>query len=525
MGDVVSWGLINSVKKAVKKLQSTVEGLDVETPLENGLNEMQGALNTAITKIEEQVDGMEETVNNAPVGGPMPYVLDTGNFSAESVENGIKLTYKATIHEKSAWGVTVPCGSVPPYGIMIRYGTDGFPRTPNEGILAVDDTDIVDKTTKGPSNDDGLYGKTKTFTVVGLTSNTLYYFSAFPYSYDKVFNTNYGLAGTNQASNNTQRKTCQWTGTKGTLTVTITQDYDYKTLGEITVTATPTAGGDPVSASRTGAGNVSLSLDGGEYTVSFSACNYYTTPESQTIDVVAGKPNTASAEYIVIKGLSNYSWKEIKQISSDGNADKIFAIHETKLVTIGSDKFTMEIAALNYDFTSNSLSSKKIGISFLSKELVGKHNFNDTVEKIGFPGSDIDTYLNGEFYNTIEAEVRSVITPAYRWYLTTTGKNGQWYQSKIWLPRASDISFSHQYAEYETEQDMGASHFPIFTSYESRAKKYKNNPKRYYVGTIVKERYNDNEYYNQICAIAANDGEDTYTTCNSGECFCIGFCV
>lgn len=317
MADPIAWGLeiINGQK--TDKVQDTLDGIDFETPLENGLNEIQSALNTAITQIEEQVDGMEETINNAPIGGPLPFALDDDNFKAESVAEGIKLTYKATMNLDNASTDNNLCGTIAPYGIMIRYATDHYPRTPKDGLLAVDDTDIVDTSAKmvmGTS-----YGKQKSYTLVGLTSNQTYYLSAFPYSYYGMYNINSGMDGNTVVRANSQRTTCTWTGTAATLTVTITQNNDYKALGEITATLTPTAGGDPLTQSRTGAGNVVFSnVTAGEYMLSFSELKYFVVPESQEITLIAGQPNTTTAQYVFDTNLNSYTWDEISQFLADG---------------------------------------------------------------------------------------------------------------------------------------------------------------------------------------------------------------
>lgn len=498
---------IEDVKDAVQDVQTSVNSLS--STMQSGMSDLQ-----------DSVEEMQTAVQNAPVGGPMPYVLDTGNFSAESVENGIKLTYKATIHEKSAWGVTVPCGSVPPYGIMIRYGTDGFPRTPNEGILAVDDTDIVDKTTKGPSNDDGLYGKTKTFTVVGLTSNTLYYFSAFPYSYDKVFNTNYGLAGTNQASNNTQRKTCQWTGTKGTLTVTITQDYDYKTLGEITVTATPTAGGDPVSASRTGAGNVSLSLDGGEYTVSFSAYDYYTAPESQTINVTAGQPNTLSVEYKASRNLNDYSWSDLEEIGNAGGHKVLFKVLDEKTIMANNKITVMRLDAFDQDDLSDG--SGKANYSFVCKNCTTKlMAFKDTTSGSnnfkGYADSDVKKWLENTVYNNFEEDLKVAIKSVSKMCSRYASHydDVEYYQMdlKMWVPSIREVNLSNG---NDTTQN-----YPAFTDNNSRKKKIGDTEEygEWWLRDVLGDTFND---HNNIVN-KSGTRERTYYNWDAYVVF--GFCI
>lgn len=263
--------------------------------------------------------------------GPMPFPIDSGKFTAESSEEGILLKYTATIMPSQSSDEMTTIGSVTPYGIMIRYATDGYPRTPKEGILAVDDTDLFDKKalTKGGTI---TYGKEKTLTVVGLTNGETYYFSAFPYSYSGTFNTNYGknVNGDNYA--NSQRVSCQWTGTKGTLTVNVTQDYNYKPLGEYTITLTPTSGGEAITKTHSGTGEVQITLDGGEYTMSATAPQYFKTPENKTVNVVGGQNQTESITFNLTISVQDLSWDEIKQVTNDGNAEKLFEVGSSKTI-------------------------------------------------------------------------------------------------------------------------------------------------------------------------------------------------
>lgn len=475
---------IEDVKSAVQDVQTSVNSLS--STMQSGMSNLQDS-------VEESLGQVQTTVENAPVGGPIPYIIDTGKFKAESVEEGIKLTYIATIHAKTDWDQFTARGSVPPYGVMIRYGTDGFPRTPNEGILAVDDTDIVDKTAKGPVTGNGLYGKTKTFTVVGLTNNTLYYFSAFPYSYNKVFNINYGPLGADLSTNNSQRKTCTWTGTKGTLTVTITQDYNYKTLGEITVTATPTAGGSAVSASRTGAGTVALSLDGGEYTVSFSAHNYYTTPESQTINVTAGQNNTASAEYKIIVGLENYTWEEVQAIAAGGDAKHFFSVGDKKTTSVGTvgnsnnygtiytdgDILGGNIVLKNLEATivainaHQTTSGTKNNVTFCVLDMPLR--CKDQTRSMNWSQSCLRTCLN-ERKSEFLPEIHQYLIEVYNTlagfdvYDGDTGRKSYRCNDYIYVPSISNASSAS--AVYDVmEEKAGGTHYPYFSSNEKRTLK------------------------------------------------------
>lgn len=70
-------------------------------------------------------------------------------------------------------------------GVMVRMSTEGYPAAANDGVLVVNNTNL------------GAYENTP-FTVTGLTAGTKYYFSAFPYSSQEVFNLS-GGDGANRA--------------------------------------------------------------------------------------------------------------------------------------------------------------------------------------------------------------------------------------------------------------------------------------------------------------------------------------
>ena len=60
-------------------------------------------------------------------------------------------------------------------GVMIRMGEDGYPASTTEGTLVIDNKEL------------GKYA-TEEYTVSGLTEGKTYYFSAFPYSSQGVYN-------------------------------------------------------------------------------------------------------------------------------------------------------------------------------------------------------------------------------------------------------------------------------------------------------------------------------------------------
>lgn len=313
---------IEDVKSAVQNVQSSV-------------NSLSSTMQSGMSNLQDSVEEMQTAVQNVPAG-PLPCPASLGY--AKSVEDGIEvqvIVLEANVPlymKEEGLGLAAHPLSMfaAPKGIMVRYSTEGYPLSESEGELAF----VVENAryTSGSDVPDRL-GVVQT--VTGLTNGEKYYFSAFTYGYNGLFN-NVMYGHTTDDTSLSNYTTCSYTGNKGTLTVDVTQDYDYKTLGEFTATLTPSSG-SAKTQTRTGPGNVVFAgLDAGTYTLSFSAETYFTTPASQQITITAGQPNTTSAEYKLSAMIADYSWSEIKQISDSGKGEEMFSIGDVKSVRVTS---------------------------------------------------------------------------------------------------------------------------------------------------------------------------------------------
>ena len=397
MADPIAWGLeiINGQK--TDKVQDTLDGLDFETPLENGL------------------DKIQEAVDKSPAGCAAPWLE---SISAASQEDGIKVTYKARFMQGRV-NSTENWLFAQTKGVMVRYSSERYPMNRNEGTLAFVDEDLFTVDENGV-----VTAKTKTYTLVGLTTNTKYYISAFPYStfnaYNETLNQN---NGSNQNLNNTTF--CTWVGTAATLTVTITQDLDIFDLGEITVTLTPTAGGDALTQSRTGPGDVVFSgITSGQYTLSFSAETNFTAPDSQEIDLLAGVPNIKTVQYTVNTNLSDYTWGQIVDLSESGVANQLFSVNDTKDLPLAGNynySVTMEIVGFNHD---NLASSGKAGITFGMKGCMRTNQaIHSPRSNTEYVKTNIHSTLNGAIYNSFPEELRTGIKQVKKKTVSYPGRN------------------------------------------------------------------------------------------------------
>lgn len=480
MSDPISWGLLASIKKLVKSVKTSVDNIDlspVTGAVEDIATDLGQDMDELVANVGAEVDEMKEAVENAPAG-PFPFVMN--KFQVNSVDEGIKITYKANNSASITSGNDKEnaVGSIEPRGVMIRYSDDHYPATPTDGLLAVDDTDIVDDASATGNT------KEKTYTLPGLTNNQLYYFSAFPYSYSGVFNTNCGFSG----DTSRHRKTCSYTGNKGTLTVDVTQDYDYETLGEFTVTLTPSSG-NAKTQTRTGPGQVVFAgLDAGAYTLSFETKQRFTTPTSQQIVITAGQPNTASAEYKASKTLNDYSWSTINQIAQDGLFSTFFKVGDVKTEsTTLYGNVEMQVVGTNHDLLSATTSANKAKISFMSKNVVFQKKMNEINSSdcsYGYITSDLKSYLDSTVYNSLSEDLRQNIKTVYKYICKgpTGFCGGDWVPLKLWIPRVQEVTDVNSNVVID-EKGNGAKLYSYFSTTTKRRKQYNSENCSYWTSS------------------------------------------
>lgn len=457
---------------------------------------------------------MEEIVNNAPVGIPAPAM---NVFRSESVEEGIKLTYKINAVTPTYGTNSIPqtsdnCATPASItkGVMVRYSTEKYPTSINDGVLAFVDEDVYeeDYSTYNYRN-----AKQKSKVVTGLTTGNTYYISAFPYSTYNVYNT---AAGASEGNNSGNRTKCQWTGTKGTLTVNVTQDYDYKQLGEYTATLTPTAGGEAITKTQSGATTVVFSgLEAGEYKLSFSTPQYFTAPENQSVTVVAGQSQTVDKVFeFTPPSLSDASWSEIDNLSSIAN--NFWSVGDTKDIVVSGETLTVEIIGFNHDDLADG--SGKAGITFGMKNLMANtRNMNPTNTNAGgYEKSEMFSYVNTTIFQGMDSELKNVIKEVKK--DVDGGQSSSVYKLNIKVFLFSETEVFGTSNEYKE-----GSKYSRFTSNSIRTKKLSNGTgdgENWYLRTSDKVR----QYWTGVRGDhSGQNGTLMYPMNNNGVCF--GFCV
>lgn len=500
---------VDEVGTKVDNVNTTIEGLPQE--VQNQLNAFKATIDELKKNVEDTLADVQETVENSPAGAPAPALK---SFSAESQEDGIKITFTA---HGACTGKSY--GSEDNYddirsitkGVMFRYSDSEYPLTHNDGNLGFYTEDIYTISSYGTRRPKEVSG-----VITGLTNGKTYYISAFPYSNYNVFNDG---AGVMQGNGSVNRQTCQWTGTKGTLTVNVTQDYDCKPLGEYTATMTPTAGGEAITKTQSGSATVVfIGLEAGEYTLSFSAPQYFTAPQSESVTVVSGQSQTVDKVFTFSAGtLSDASWELIDELSKQ--ASNFWSIGDTKDIVVSGETITVEIIGFNHDDLSDG--SGKAGITFGMKNLMAnqKRMNRKNTNAGSYAGSEMNTYVGTTFYNGMPAEVRNVIKSVKKVTGNSTG-SGSWTGTrtdnfKTWLFSEAEVFGTKKHSVGNE-----GSKYARFTSNSLRIKKLSNGSSAY--DWWLRSPILDNT--SAFCGVNTNgDGSSYNATYSSGVC--VGFCV
>lgn len=162
-------------------------------------------------------------------------------------------------------------------GVMIRMGEDGYPANTTEGTLVIDNKDL------------GAY-ESEAFVVEGLTEGKTYYFSAFPYSSQGVYNLSSNEA--NRASSSPED------GEKVTVTINID---DTSAFNGVTVTCVDETDSSYTASTMLTPTNRTASFVvpiGHTYHVEYGAEDGYSKPEDTASKVsVAGAETSYEATY------------------------------------------------------------------------------------------------------------------------------------------------------------------------------------------------------------------------------------
>lgn len=494
MTDPISWALLAGIEESVGKIDTA----NIETVVTDTSAKLTQSMEKLAADVKKETSEMHTVVAQAPSGVPAPSLAA---FSAASAADGISVTVTAndsTVESNSAKNVLAVTK-----GVMVRYSDVGYPKNKEDGVLAFADDDLFDVNTAGTR-----VAKAKTHKVTGLTLNSTYYFSAFPYSTGMVYNEQLG------APNVTN---CKWTGIKGNLTVNVTTNNPAFSLDQYTISLKPT-NGDAITKQQTGIGNVVFSdIDAGVYTLSFTYNGMFNKPADQQVTVVAGQTKTASAQFKISSNFGSASWEEISRISASGKADKVYSVGDTKNITVNGETVTLQIYGFNHDPIAGGGGNAGItlGMKHLLKD-TRQMNSSDT-NRGGFTGSAMYSWLNGAFYNGLPADLKAVIKSVNK---KTSAGNAS---STINTNAMKVFLFSNVEVFGTTDNSVICEgvKYPIFTNNASRIKKLSNGSGSAYYWWL-RSPYASNT--SGFCSVYSDGTSNWYDASNSGG-VCAGFCI
>lgn len=188
--------------------------------------------------------------------------------------------------------------------------------------------------------------------------------------------------------------------------------------------------------------------------------------------------DTQRVQYLSLLPLNDLSWAQIDTLGAAGVLGKMFALGDTKDVTLsGIGTMTLQIADFDHDYLSGATTAKKAAVTFLCKNLLYQTyqmNSSDT-NSGGFPSSTLCSTLNGSIYNSLPSDLKSVIKTAYKWYGTgNSSSNGKWSGHKLWLPLTFEMFGESSYSPATERTTGNARQYPIFTGNASRIKEMNN---------------------------------------------------
>lgn len=229
--------------------------------------------------------------------------------------------------------------------------------------------------------------------------------------------------------------------------------------------------------------------------------------------------------YLSLLPLNDLSWAQINTLGTAGVLGKMFALGDTKDVTLsGIGTMTLQIADFDHDYLSGTTTANKASVTFLCKNLLYqtyKMNSGDT-NNGGFPSSSLCSTLNGSIYNALPSDLKAVIKTAYKWYGTGNNTtNGKWSGHKLWLPLTFEMFGESSYSPATEHTTGNARQYPIFTDNASRIKKMNNGGGSAQWYWLASPNATNSASFCRV----NDDGSSNSGRASNGYGVCFGLCV
>lgn len=339
------------------------------------------AIGTETEAIKTGVESIKSTIGGGLSSGIPP--LQMRLFHAAAADSQCTLTFNEptdTVIDKQCL-CTIK-------GVMIRMSTSGYPDSPQDGELILDNKNL------GAYVSDG-------YTVTGLANNVQHYFRAFPYSDHGVFNL-VDCDANKAHCTPSEAEQC-----------TVTVSADMGTLSPVTITLTNLTN-SAHSQSYTlenGAGSHTFFVTVSEqYKISVSPVDLYITPD-ETVEFTAegGGDRNISMGYVYAPAFEDCPWDVIGRIAEQGLCESVWSVGDEKTISIGGTNYKIVILGFNHDAYADGSGIAPVTFG-LKNSLATTYSMNSTDTNSGGWGSSaLRTILQSTILNMLPAEVKSLI--------------------------------------------------------------------------------------------------------------------
>ena len=218
----------------------------------------------------------------------------------------------------------------------------------------------------------------------------------------------------------------------------------------------------------------------------------------------------------------NMSWSEIKEAMDSGEYSDLFEIGDWKNITIDSNEYPFEVAAIDTDTISDEVSGKA-ELTFISKGIIGNPmQFTDQSEiLLGYKDSLINSYLENDLITKLDSDLLEMIVPVIkstRFGVDELGRTAD-LNLKLWIPSVYEV-----FGENAMGQNSADGTFPRSEAYGVYYSDYfKDSQTRIKDDTQYQLRTSDRLVANYSWSVSETG--ELYYSDPSPKGLVIGFCI
>lgn len=167
------------------------------------------------------------------------------------------------------------------------------------------------------------------------------------------------------------------------------------------------------------------------------------------------------------KTAEEYTWEEIKLISSSGKASEYFKLGDTKtLVTEDGESIVVEIVGIDEDVRADG--AGMAGISWASQITIAERQMHPSATINSWVDSETRRWLQEDFYQTLPDDVKSAIVNVNKTYYDNEDQTTKTCVDSLWIPSYREIFGNpNNVTNFETE---GPDYTEFFSSENERVR-------------------------------------------------------